>query len=704
MELVMAPTPCEQLQRTLLEQPKGFTIDKILLEGRKYEALAAGRKSLQTMDIDRSVGAITHYKKGQHSCGNCGTKHPPRRCPAYKDTCHSCGKVGHWVKMCRQAQKRGRSPKRQTHGKRSSSNQWRNRRSKSRNNRKDPVDEITAHGGSFDDTHHEATAETQRFDVIDVSKPQVTYNTARTEAFVEVDIVCPQKAGQHILKLKVDTGASGNTLPLRIVKNMYGNRWRPVHQDTQTRLTAYNGSQINCVGTIDLMWRYKSTDWNTQTFYVVDVPAILGLPGCHGMAIVMIHELQCHTPSRVIRNVDDLKAAYPAQFDRIGNFRGTASLHLEHDAQPSIDPPWKCSVHLRDKIKTELQTMEQNGVIRKIEHHTDWCSSMTTTVRKDGSIRLCLDPRRLNNALKRPHKVPTLEEVNLTFAGARYFSKLDAKSGYWSIHLAAKSQELTTFRTLFGRYCFQRLPFGLCVSQDIFQQHMDRIIDGIPGCICIAGDVVVVGRTEEEHDKNLWLLMEKAQQEGLVFNSGKCSIKKDRISFFGLLYTRSGIRLDPMKVEMQTPKDKEDVQRCLGLFTYLAAYIPNFSEKAVPLRELLRMDTPFLWEIKHGHTFEALKDAITEDICLRYYDPRKETTLEVDASMKGVGACLLQNAEPVEYSHPRAYLQRSRIILKSSERHSHWSSESADSIRSSLERNSRLRQTTNHLKRSGESQ
>nr|XP_054755687.1 uncharacterized protein LOC129261659 [Lytechinus pictus] len=117
---------------------------------------------------------------------------------------------------------------------------------------------------------------------------------------------------------------------------------------------------------------------------------------------------------------------------------------------------------------------------------------------------------------------------------------------------------------------------------------MNRIVQNVPG---IADDIAIVGRTEEEHDKNLYLFMETAKQEGLVFNSSKCTIKKEAINLFGSKCTRSDIYPDPSKVEANTlpkyyllPKDKEDVQKCLILFKYLAAYIPNFSEKSAPLR------------------------------------------------------------------------------------------------------------------------
>ena len=220
--------------------------------------------------------------------------------------------------------------------------------------------------------------------------------------------------------------------------------------------------------------------------------------------------------------------------------------------------------------------MENDGIIRKIEHHT-------TSVKKDGSLRVCLDPKRLSDNLKRcPHNIPTLEKLNPEFAEARVFSKMDAKAGYWSIHLDEASQEITTFRTPFGRYCYRRLPFGLCVSHDLFQYAMDRILARAPGCVGIADDVVVYGR-----DKNLLRLMQVAKEEGLVFNSKKCVIKTSEIVFFGSVYGKDGIKPDPSKIEdipkMPNPQDREDLQRFIGLMNYLAAYIPHFADKVSPL-------------------------------------------------------------------------------------------------------------------------
>uniref|UniRef100_A0A8C2EQ68 Gypsy retrotransposon integrase-like protein 1 n=1 Tax=Cyprinus carpio TaxID=7962 RepID=A0A8C2EQ68_CYPCA len=355
-----------------------------------------------------------------------------------------------------------------------------------------------------------------------------------------------------------------------------------------------------------------------------------------------------------IKGIKELKEQYPDQFDKIGSFSGTAKLILKESANPFIDPPRKCSIHIKDKLQDELNRLVDQGVLRKVEEHTDWCSSLAFSTKKDGSLRICLDPQKLNASLKRcPHKIPTVEELNPKFANAKVFSKLDAKAGYWSIHLEEESQTLTTFRTPFGRYCWRRLPFGLSVSQDLFQAKMDQILEGLHGVISIADDVAVCGVDEEDHDRNLTSLMERAVETGLVFNSDKCIIKQQSISFFGNLYTDKGIRPDPAKIhdiqKMPTPQNKDDLHRFMGMLNYLSPYIPKFADKAHNLRGLLKSDSPWVWDTDYQKCFDDLKATVTIDACLKYYNPAATLTLEVDASQKGIGVALVQDNRPIAF-------------------------------------------------------
>ena len=246
-----------------------------------------------------------------------------------------------------------------------------------------------------------------------------------------------------------------------------------------------------------------------------------------------------------------------------------------------------------------------------------------------------------------------MEEINPELAKGKLFSELDAKAGYWYVHLNEESQLLTTFGTPFGRFCWRRLPFGLNVSQDIFQARMDQILEGLEGVTGIGDDVCVYDENSEDHDRNLTNLMERAQEEGLVFNSAKCLIKQRSISFFGNTYSDNGITPDVDKVrdiqDMPTPENREDLHRFIGMMIYLSQLIPHFAEKAHTLRGLLKKDVPWMWDVDHQKSFDELKHAVSTSACLQYYDPSAPVQLEVDASMKGLGIAPIQKGRPVAF-------------------------------------------------------
>ena len=225
--------------------------------------------------------------------------------------------------------------------------------------------------------------------------------------------------------------------------------------------------------------------------------------------------------------------------------------------------------------------MESDGIIKNVEHHTDWCSSVTYVSKHDGSLRICLDPQKLNLALKRcPHKISTVEEINPELSKAKYFSKLK------------ESAELTTFRTPVGRYCFRRLPFGLSDSQYIFQPKIDLILEQCDGCSGISDDIIIFGTTEEQHYRRLLHFLNVVRKEGLKLNSAKCVIKASEMPFFGSKYTSNGLFPDPKKVEdiiqIPIPADKQDLQRFLGMVNYIAPHLPHLSQLTSPLRDLLK--------------------------------------------------------------------------------------------------------------------
>ena len=304
--------------------------------------------------------------------------------------------------------------------------------------------------------------------------------------------------------------------------------------------------------------------------------------------------------------------------------------------------------------------MVELGVLIPVSEPTGWVNSivLSETTNDKGEvtkIRVCLDPRDLNKAIKREHYyTKTIDEVVTQLSGAKFFSVVDAKKGYWHVPLDEASSYLTTFNTLFGRYRFTRLPFGLVVSQDVFQKHLDSSLEGLKGVTGIADDTFVYGATEEEHDANMVNLMIRSRERGIKFNKDKVQSKCQEVSFFGHKWTRNGIKPDDSKIsaiqKMTPPENRKDLQSFLGLVNYLTRYSGRLASLTAPLRELTKKDKAYVWGPQHDHSFNQVKQEITSMGVLKYFDPNVESVIQTDASQKGLGAVLLQQGQPVCYA------------------------------------------------------
>jgi hypothetical protein len=178
---------------------------------------------------------------------------------------------------------------------------------------------------------------------------------------------------------------------------------------------------------------------------------------------------------------------------------------LKDDAKPYCLATARCvAFPLMSKVESELIRLEQEGIIEKVKHPTDWCALMVPVLKKNGSVCICVDLKRLNEGVKREHfMLPNLDDISPKLRGATVFSKLDASSGFYQIPLHPSSCELTTFITPMGRYCFRRVPFGIISAPEIFQRNMTELLDDLDGIEVIIDDTLVYGKTREEHDKRL---------------------------------------------------------------------------------------------------------------------------------------------------------------------------------------------------------
>ena len=256
---------------------------------------------------------------------------------------------------------------------------------------------------------------------------------------------------------------------------------------------------------------------------------------------------------------------------------------------------------------------------------------MVAVQKKDGSVRLCIDPKPLNKALKRNHYPhPDIEDLlpNL----AKVFSVVDAKNGFWHVQLDQESSYLTTFATPWGRYRWKRMPFGISPAPEEFQRYLDLALEGLEGIKEICDDILVCGVGEsyeeavQDHDNKLVSLLERCRSKGIKLNSKKLLFRRNQVSFMGHLITSKGLRLDPAKVEaiqkMPIPSNKQAVRRLLGMVNYLQRFSPNLSSVTAPLRELLKEQNVFHWrEDVEGKCFSEVKKILSSPPLLKYFDP-----------------------------------------------------------------------------------
>ena len=292
------------------------------------------------------------------------------------------------------------------------------------------------------------------------------------------------------------------------------------------------------------------------------------------------------------------------------------------------------------------------------DEYTPWVNSTVVTRKPNDTIRLCLAARDLNKAIRRtPYHVRTIDDVIPKVSGASHFSILGARSGFWQVELNDESSELCTFSTPWGTYRWKRLPFGLSCSGDMFKEKMDNVFGNLDGLSGIANDTFVYFKNEAERDRHILNVLDTARENNIRFNPDKFQFKVHQTSFFGFTWTPDGLRADDHKMkavrDMPSPQNVAELQTFMRMVNYLNRFSPIMAETpwSQPLRQLMKKDTPFVWQPEHHRAFQSLKQIITEAPVLAYYDPEKDNVIQSDASLKGIGYVLMPDGKPVCYAN-----------------------------------------------------
>ncbi|MES9973437.1 MAG: reverse transcriptase domain-containing protein, partial [Candidatus Thiodiazotropha sp.] len=470
------------------------------------------------------------------------------------------------------------------------------------------------------------------------SEPEYTINTIgnrQSAVFARLQV-----NGREI-KFQLDSGASINIMPKRLATNMK-------IEATQGVLKMWNGARTKPLGKATASVSNPQDNRSKKVSFMIvdeDLPPILGLAAIQQFGFVTInHDRFVHACNLT----DKLFDSYPSVFNGgLGKFEGEAQLTL-NDKVPVALPARRVPFALREKLQAELKRLCGLGVLKKVDKPTDWVSQIAIVTKKSGELRICIDPKPLNEALRRErHALPTLDDILPDLAQAKYFTKVDLSSAFWHVPLDDQSSYTTTFATPYGRYRWTRLPFGLCVSSEIFQKRLLQAIEGLPGTTCVADDVLIYGATAEEHDKHVQQFLQRCVTKNIKLKPEKLELRRTEVTFHGHLLTTEGIKADPAKIkavqEMPEPKDIKAVSRLNGMVNYLSRFLPSLAEVMKPIRQLTHKGVEWNWATEQQQAFQQIKKLISAAPTLAYFDPTVPLVIQCDSSQYGLGAVLLQN-------------------------------------------------------------
>ncbi|XP_056022138.1 uncharacterized protein LOC130055014 [Ostrea edulis] len=424
----------------------------------------------------------------------------------------------------------------------------------------------------------------------DSSDGEYTYSIQEQVRSVGKTPMTSRMVNQKNCRLMIDTGARVNILDEKT--HIY--LGSPKLKKDKIKLLPYGGgNQLEVLGNCELEVETKNK-YGIFRFHVVKGShgALLGYTTAYQLELV-------HVVSHITQ--PKLEAKYPEVFkDKIGKYTGKpVKLHIDLDVKPVAQRNRRTPFHLRPKVEKEIQTLLDQDIIEKVGNTpTPWVSPIVTPPKKNpNEIRLCIDMR--------------------------------------------------LFR-------YKRLNFGISSASEIFQETIRCIIQNVKNAKNISDDIIVYGKTQQQHDSALEATLQALQKSGLTVNRGKCELNKDKLTFFGVVFSKDGISPDPRKVQAvkdtAPPANVAELRSFLGMTNYSSRFIPHYASITEPLRNLTRQSTDWKWDCKQQSAFDKLKEELSSETIMTYFDPTSEVKILVDASPIGLGAIMSQKQKSIAYA------------------------------------------------------
>lgn len=596
---------CSEWQKLMSQNNDVIEMEKSEKTVKAVRTKSFGKPSASKKETSNREGART----GSDQCWNCGKSgHRKPDCAQPLTKCFNCQKTGHMSKFCK--------------SKRSSSS-------------KRTLNVAIVGGTASDDVH---------------------VNACRQYVSVEVN--------EEVVSFQLDTG-SDITL---IGKEDWIRIGKPDLEKCVSKVKSASGDSLKLLGRCQVNFTLKGSE-GSEYVYVREHGNLLGLDWIQkseemsfhmGMMVNALSHSDTESSIRL-----ELKEKFPEVFaEGLGRCtKEKAVLTVKPGATPVFKPKRPVPYGALEVVEKELDRLESMGVLKKV-NHSAWAAPLVCVKKAGGDLRVCSDFKTgLNTALEdEDHPIPAPEDVFATLNGGKFFSTVDLKDAYLQIELTEESKTLCTVNTHRGLYEYQRLPFGAKTAPMVFQRIMDKMIAGVNGVTAYLDDIIVTGRTEQEHTENLFELFKRIVEYGFRVKLEKCKFLERKIKFLGFIIDKDGRRPDEGKVQpikgMCEPKDQKELRSFMGMITYYSAFIPNMKSLRGPLDKLLIKEVEWKWTKVEAEAFQKLKDILSSDLNLTHFLPNVPIVVAADACDYGIGA-VISHRFPDGTEKPIAHAARS---------------------------------------------
>ena len=366
-----------------------------------------------------------------------------------------------------------------------------------------------------------------------------------------------------------------------------------------------------------------------------------------------------------VAEVNQLLSDFSHLFDPPGSQRGLAK-GVTHEidtgtAKPINCAPYRRSPKEREQLRTLVDDMLGKGIVK--ESQSPWASPVVLIPKKDGSIRFCVDYRKLNSATTRDsYPLPRIDDCLNALGGNKYFTLLDLASGYWQIPLAEAAKSKTAFITNSGLYEFNVLPFGLTNAPATFQRYMDLVLAGLKWtCLLVyLDDICIFSSSFEKHIEALRFTFSRLSKFNLKLKPSKCHLFQRELKYLGHVVNTNGILPDPDKVkaihEMPVPASATELRSFLGICNYYRKFVPDFASLTAPLFKHVGqaviasppVTNSFILTTRDLAIIHQLKQHLTSAPILHHPNFDLPFVVQTDASLVGIGAILSQRVDGYE--------------------------------------------------------